>query len=164
MKSTLVLCLLAAGFFVAIVAVRLVKPANVSSSDPAVRALEEKYRSLAGFSSAMADLETKSARVSAALWTPKALESFIAELPKGWIARSIAIERKQGISLHRYAFSKDAALRDYPEFQRVLKKLEERPSTRIDSITLAVNPDGRRFATALITATIPVSPTPQPQP
>jgi hypothetical protein len=40
----------------------------------------------------------------------------------------------------------------------VLRKLEERPGTRIDTITLALNPDGRRFATALITATIPVSP------
>ena len=160
MKKALALCILAALFFIASIAVRIVMPANLSSNDPAVRALEEKYRSLAGYTNAIGEMESKAARVQAALWSSKALESFVNELPKGWVARSINHEAKEGITLYRYAFSKEAALRDYPECQRVLKKLEDRPSTRIDTITMTVNSDGKRFATALITATIPALVTP----
>ena len=155
MKKALALCILAALFFIASIAVRFVMPANLSSNDPAVRALEDKYRSLAGYTNAIGEMEAKAARVQAALWSGKALESFVNELPKGWVARPISHDNKQGITLYRYAFSKEATLRDYPEIQRVLKKLEERPSTRIDTITMTVNSDGKRFATALITATIP---------
>ena len=159
MKKALALCILAALFFIASVVVRFVMPANLSSNDPAVRALEEKYRSLAGYTNAIGEMESKAARVQAALWSgkAKALESFVNELPKGWVARSISHDTKEGVTLYRYAFSKEAALRDYPEFQRVLKRLEEHASTRIDTVTLTVNPDGKRFSTALITATIPVS-------
>ena len=162
MKKALALCILAALFFIASVAIRIAVPANLSSNDPAVRALEEKYRSLAGYTNAIGDMESKAARVQAALWSGKAraLESLVADLPKGWVARPINHDTKEGITLHRYAFSKEAALRDYPEFQRVLKRLEERASTRIDTVTLAVNPDGKRFSTALITATLPVSSNP----
>ena len=160
MKKTIVLCILAALFFIASIAVRFVLPANLSSHDPAVRALEEKYRSLAGYTGAIGEMEAKAARVQAALWSGKALESFVNELPKGWVARAINHDTKEGITLYRYAFSKEATLRDYPEIQRVLKKLEERPSTRIDTITMTVNSDGKRFATALITATIPAPATP----
>jgi hypothetical protein len=160
MRKAVALCLLAALFFSASLAVRFILPANLSSNDPAVRALEDKYRSLAGYTSAIGEMESKAARVQAALWSGQALESFVKELPKGWVARAINHESREGLTLHRYAFSKEATLRDYPEFQRVLKRLEARPSTRIDTITLTVNSDGKRFATALITATIPAPATP----
>jgi hypothetical protein len=162
MKAALIVCLLAATFLLGSIAVRFLLPARLSPSDPAVRALEERYRSLAGFSGALGEMEAKAKRVRAAVWTPQALAAFVAGLPPGWIARPIATDHRQGITLHRYAFSKEAALRDYPDFQRVLKKIEEHAGTRIDTLTLTLNADGRRFATALITATIPVSPTKQP--
>ena len=162
MKSAIMGCVLGALFFLSSLAARIVWPPNPSSNDPAVRALEEKYRTLAGFSNAIADMEAKSARAQAAVWSPKALATFVAELPRGWVARSLTSESRQGITLQRYAFSKDAALRDFSEIQRVLKRLEDRPATRIDTITLSVNQDGKRFSTVLITATIPVSNPNQP--
>lgn len=160
MKRAVLFFAIAATVFVGVLAARIIKPPNLSSNDPTVRALEERHRQLAGFAQAIAEMEVKSARVQSAIWTPKALDQFVSELPKGWVARPLTADTKLGITLQRYAFSKDVAtLRDYPEFQRVLKRLEERPSTRIDTVTLTVNPDGKRFSSALITATIPVSKT-----
>ncbi|NUQ66351.1 MAG: hypothetical protein HUU20_28140 [Pirellulales bacterium] len=162
MKPATFACLLSTVLLVGSLTVRLFRPAQTTSTDPEIRSLEERYRSLAGFSGAMAEMDAKSERVTAALWTPSALESMITGLPPGWVARSIATEHRHGITFRRIAFSKEATLRDYPEFQRVLKKIEEPAATRIDSVTLTVNSDGRRFATALITATLPVSPTQTP--
>lgn len=147
-------------FLVGSVGIRFAWPATSADSDPGIRTLEERHRSLAGFADAISGMEANAVRVRATLWPPGGIDAFVAALPQGWIARPISSDTKAGITLHRYAFSKEAAVGDFPEFQRVLKKLEERASTRIDTVNLTVNGDGRRFATALITATLPVSPNP----
>lgn len=149
------LCAWAGLFLAGSIAVRILWPPNLATSDPQVRALQERQRLLAGYGQGITEIEAKATRVISGLWPAKAIDALVAELPPGWNARPLGTERKQGIALQRYAFSKDATLRDFGEVQRLLRKLEEKPSTRIDSVTLTLNADGKRFSTALITATLP---------
>lgn len=157
MKNSIIILAAALGLLALVVTLRLVRPPNLSSSDPTVAKLEADQKELVGFATESRTKAAEAERVQGALWTPAAVETFQQELPKGWTAQQISIETKASVQLARYAFSKDAAqLRDYPEFLRVLKKLEERPSTRIEAVNLVLNQDGQRFATALITATLPL--------
>lgn len=149
---------LAASMLAAVVVARVIWAAQARPDDPAVRQLQDRQRALAGFPQAQAEAERKVAALRGALWDGSA-ERFA--LPAGWSARPLPAEEKPGVRLVRCAFFKDCLLRDYGEFVRVLKSLEEKPSTRIESITLVLNADGRRFSTALITATLPMA-TPAP--
>jgi len=161
MKKAIVFLVIAGALFVGVVALRFVRPPNLSSSDPEVSRLESEQRELLGYAASSRDKEAEAERVRASLWSAASLDQLVKELPKGWTAQRLSSETKAGITLCRYAFSKDAAqLRDYTEFLRVLKKLEERPATRLEAVNLVLNQDGQKFAAALITATLPLPSTP----
>lgn len=145
--------IVSAAALLAVVVARLVWPAEVRSDDLVVRQLQDRQRALAGFPQAQIEMERRVASVRSALWDASAEH---VTLPPGWTARALPAEEKPGVRLLRYAFFKDCMLGDYGEFVRVLKSLEEKPSTRIDAVTLTLNADGRRFSTALITATLPM--------
>ncbi len=161
MKKPILFLAVAIGLLALVLGLWLLRPPNLSSSDPVVAKLESDQKELVGYAAESRTKVAEAERVHAALWTPAAVATLLQELPKGWTAQKISTEKKATVQLCRYAFSKDAAqLRDYPEFLRVLKKLEERPSTRIEAVNLVLNPDGQRFATALITTTLPLPFTP----
>lgn len=157
MKRAYLALTLSAFVFAGVVALHLFRPPNLSSSDPDVARLEAEHAELLGYATEARAKAAEADAVLGSLWSPASLDAFLQEMPKGWSTQRLTVETKAGVQLCRYAFSKDSAqLRDYPEFVRVLKKLEERPSTRIEAVNLVLNQDGQRFATALITATLPL--------